>query len=125
MEEYITKQQAIDLAESLRNIAGDTITNAFINGIEGVEGCRLINSKPMDGKTVAIKASPMIENTLRGWTSVKIGHPAACFGLVIGTDGEQVFLCKYNYSLGIWIDWMGVAQLVKFWMPMPKPPKEE
>lgn len=36
--EYITKQQAIDLAESLRPIAGNGITDAFIKGIEGVEG---------------------------------------------------------------------------------------
>ena len=35
--EYITKAQAIDLAESLRNIAGDAITDAFIKGIEGLE----------------------------------------------------------------------------------------
>ena len=38
MDEYITKQQAIDLAESLRPIAGNGITDAFINGIEGLEG---------------------------------------------------------------------------------------
>ena len=38
MSEYITKQQAIDLAESLRPIAGNGITDAFIKGIEGVEG---------------------------------------------------------------------------------------
>ena len=36
--EYITKAQAIDLAESLRPIAGNAITDAFIKGIEGVEG---------------------------------------------------------------------------------------
>lgn len=36
--EYITKTQAIDLAESLRPIAGNGITDAFIKGIEGVEG---------------------------------------------------------------------------------------
>lgn len=38
MDEYITKAQAIALAESMRNIAGDAITDAFINGIEGLEG---------------------------------------------------------------------------------------
>ena len=38
MLEYITKSQAIDLAESLRPIAGNGITDAFIKGIEGVEG---------------------------------------------------------------------------------------
>ena len=38
MAEYITKAQAIDLAESLRPIAGNGITDAFINGIEGLEG---------------------------------------------------------------------------------------
>ena len=38
MSEYITKAQAIDLAESLRPIAGNGITDAFIKGIEGVEG---------------------------------------------------------------------------------------
>ena len=37
MNEYITKSQAIDLAESLRPIAGNGITDAFIKGIEGVE----------------------------------------------------------------------------------------
>ena len=37
MAEYITKQQAIDLAESLRPIAGNGITDAFIKGIEGLE----------------------------------------------------------------------------------------
>lgn len=31
--EYITKTQAIDLAESLRPIAGNGITDAFIKGI--------------------------------------------------------------------------------------------
>lgn len=36
--EYITKYQAIDLAESLRPIAGNGITDAFIKGIEGLEG---------------------------------------------------------------------------------------
>lgn len=36
--EYITKSQAIALAESLRPIAGNGITDAFIKGIEGVEG---------------------------------------------------------------------------------------
>ena len=36
--EYITKSQAIDLAESLRPIAGNGITDAFIKGIEGLEG---------------------------------------------------------------------------------------
>lgn len=40
--EYITKAQAIDLAESLRPIAGNGITDAFINGIEGVETKRWI-----------------------------------------------------------------------------------
>lgn len=38
--EYITKAQAIALAESLRPIAGNGITDAFIKGIEGVEGYR-------------------------------------------------------------------------------------
>lgn len=38
MVEYITKSQAIDLAESLRPIAGNGITDAFIKGIEGLEG---------------------------------------------------------------------------------------
>ena len=38
MLEYITKAQAIALAESLRPIAGNGITDAFIKGIEGVEG---------------------------------------------------------------------------------------
>ena len=36
--EYITKAQAIDLAESLRTVAGNGITDAFINGIIGLEG---------------------------------------------------------------------------------------
>ena len=36
--EYITKSQAIDIAESLRPIAGNGITDAFIKGIEGLEG---------------------------------------------------------------------------------------
>lgn len=36
--EYITKAQAIEVAESLRPVAGDTITNAFIKGIEGLGG---------------------------------------------------------------------------------------
>lgn len=36
--EYITKSQAIDLAESLRPIAGNGITDAFIKGIEGLKG---------------------------------------------------------------------------------------
>lgn len=39
-DEYITKAQAIALAESLRPIAGNGITDAFIKGIEGVEGYR-------------------------------------------------------------------------------------
>ena len=38
MSEYITKAKAIDLAESLRTIAGNGITDAFIKGIEGLEG---------------------------------------------------------------------------------------
>ena len=36
--EYITKAQAIELAESLRPIAGNGITDAFIKGIEGLKG---------------------------------------------------------------------------------------
>ena len=126
MNEYITKSQAIDLAESLRPIAGNGITDAFIKGIEGVEGCRLIkNKEPVDGKTVAIKLSPQIENTLRGWISDKQGQPAVCYGPVLGTDGERMFVCKYDYSLGIWINLSnGYAELVKFWMPLPEPPKE-
>lgn len=39
-DEYITKAQVIEVAESLRNIAGDTITNAFIKGIESIEDVR-------------------------------------------------------------------------------------
>ena len=35
--EYITKAQAIELAESLRPIAGKGITDAFIKGIDGLE----------------------------------------------------------------------------------------
>ena len=41
--EYITKSQAIDLAESLRPIAGNGITDAFINGIEGLEGHEMMD----------------------------------------------------------------------------------
>ena len=37
MSEYITKAKAIEIAESLRNVAGDAIIDAFIKGIEGVE----------------------------------------------------------------------------------------
>lgn len=37
MSEYITKAKAIEIAESLRPIAGNGITDAFINGIEGLE----------------------------------------------------------------------------------------
>ena len=37
MPEYIAKIQAIALAESLRPIAGNGITDAFIKGIEGLE----------------------------------------------------------------------------------------
>lgn len=44
-DEYITKSQAIDLAESLRPIAGNGITDAFIKGIEGVEATEVIVNK--------------------------------------------------------------------------------
>lgn len=37
MTEYITKQQAIDLAESLRTIAGNAVTDALIKGIEALK----------------------------------------------------------------------------------------
>lgn len=37
MTEYITKQQAIDLAESMRNLMAKGVADAFIKGIEGLE----------------------------------------------------------------------------------------
>lgn len=126
--EYITKAQAIALAESLRPIAGNGITDAFINGIEGVEGCRLLKHKePVDGKTIAIKLSPKIEKKLsQGWISTKDRMPE---------HGEEV-LCKTIYSQEV-LQWDGrsnvwcgltksyVPNYVSHWMPLPEPPKEE
>ena len=37
-ETYYSKSQILKVAESLRPIAGNGITDAFIKGIEGVEG---------------------------------------------------------------------------------------
>lgn len=45
MSEYITKAKAIEIAESLRHIAGNGITDAFIKGIEGVEATEVIVNK--------------------------------------------------------------------------------
>ncbi len=44
-DEYITKAQVIEVAENLRNIAGDAITDAFIKGIKGVEATEVIVNK--------------------------------------------------------------------------------
>ena len=38
--EYITKAQAIAIAESMRNLMAKGVADAFIKGIEGVEGYR-------------------------------------------------------------------------------------
>lgn len=56
MAEYITKQQAIDIAESLRPIAGNGITDAFIKGIEGVEATDVtVNKTDYTGKCGSCK----------------------------------------------------------------------
>lgn len=44
MAEYITKQQAIDLAESMRNLMAKGVADAFIKGIEGVDGFEAVAS---------------------------------------------------------------------------------
>lgn len=120
-DEYITKAQAIEVAESLRPVAGDTITNAFIKGIEGVEG-------------------------QQGWISVKDRLPEkngtylccerhgslnSCgirsFAQNLEETGEYDF---EGLNMAGWFDYDSeygfyVVHTVTHWMPMPKPPKEE
>ena len=56
--EYITKAQAIALAESLRHIAGNGITDAFIKGIDGLEPKHCIMFfDPSKGGTRDLKGS--------------------------------------------------------------------
>ena len=47
--EYITKAQAIDLAKSLRPIAGKAVTDAFIRGIEKAEAPQQNGTREIQG----------------------------------------------------------------------------
>lgn len=105
MNEYITKAQAIDLAESLRPIAGNGITDAFIKGIEGVEG-------------------------QQGWISVKDKLPPATMpprDVLVYHDltcGMLVDRAWYSHEKKKWRSFLGMNLKVTHWMPLPEPPKE-
>lgn len=131
MLEYITKAQAIDLVESMRNLMAKGVADAFIKGIEGLEGCRLIKHRePVDGKTIAIKLSPEIVNTLRGWISVKDKLPPATMpphDVLAYHDlncGMFVDRAWYSHEKKKWRSNIGMNLKVTHWMPLPEPPKE-
>lgn len=97
--EYITKAQAIYLAESLRPIAGNGITDAFINGIEV-------------GKDA--------------WISTKDRLPEVRKDVIIHHKECGVFEAFFTDD-GYWetdSGWWSRQKEVTHWMPLPKPPKE-
>jgi len=96
MPEYITKQQAVDLAESLRNIAGDGITDAFVKGTERLPGC---------------------------WISVKDRLPDEMCKVLIITSNGSILVTSYNPNGQSWR--FRYPEAVTYWMPIPELPKEE
>lgn len=110
MSEYITKAQAIEVAESLRNIAGDAITDAFINGIIGAKGHPL----------------HIMLDMCDFWISTKDGMPDEEHAVLICTKDEKWVLEAWLAD-GFWEDdqgnWFRLNE-VTHWMPLPKPPKE-
>ena len=98
-ETYYSKSQILKVAESLRPIAGNGITDAFIKGIEGVES----------------------------WISVKDRMPEEGQG-VLGFTGSCTRVALYLGENKWWTDYHDRAitgeNLFTHWMPKPEPPKE-
>lgn len=104
--EYITKAQAIELAESMRNLMAKGVADAFIKGIEGVEGQQV--------SWISVKGR-LPEETMPP-RDVLVYHDLKC--------GMFVDRAWYSHEKKRWRSVLGMNLKVTHWMPLPKPPKE-